>query len=464
MIFKNDSSMGTTVRAGKGKGMLPVYLAYGCSEIACQPIFTMLMSFIVYFYTDVVGLDAEKVGTIVLLSRLIDAVTDLFAGNIVDNTKSRFGHARPWYLWLSAPLALAFVLLFAVPKGSDVLKYAYVFLTYNLLASIVYTLMNAAMVAFPILLSDRREDRSVMMSVRYFIASIIQFVIMMYSLRIADSLGGGQEGWVKYACIAAVLAVVTLFGIFAVTRENGRPSDKAEEQISVLAAFRLLFQNKYWVIAILIQLTFALLQIATVSGNVYYAKYYLNDITMQETMSLYNYIPSIVTYLALSFLLNRKGVSKRKLALAFDMLLIAGSVLILLFGRGVLMSVGLALRGIGFAAINVLISGMAIETAVYGEWKTGVSIPGMTVTAVGVGQKLGFGLGTALFGVILGACGYDGTATRQSAAAVTAIRLNFTVLPIVFAVLLAVLLYLFKLDYEYPLYEREIAQRKCQTK
>lgn len=444
-----------------GSGMFPVYLAYGSSEIACQPIFTMLMSFIVYFYTDVIGLDAEKVGAIVLISRLIDGLTDLFSGKIVDNTKSRFGHARPWYLWLSLPLAAAFVLLYTVPNGPDTLKYAYVFLTYNLLAGIVYTLMNAAMVAFPILLSERREDRSVMMSVRYFIASCLQFIIMLATLRIVESLGGGRAGWIRYAAIMAAVAVVTLLTVFAVTREKHTGSEPgAAENVPAASAFKALIRNKYWIIAILTQLTFSLLQIAMISGNVYYAKYVLNDLSMQETMSLFNYIPSILTCLVLSFLLNRRGVSKRKLSLLFDLLIIAGSLLIFFFESGTFLILGLALRGIGYAAINVLISGMAIETAVYGEWKTGVSIPGMTVTSVGVGQKLGFGLGTALFGIILGACGYNGTAAVQPDTAVSAIRISFTVAPFVLALILALLLYLFKLDYEYPVYERELAQRK----
>ena len=97
----------------------------------------------VFYYTDYAGVSAFAVGAIMMISRVFDGISDLIMGVIVDRTKSRFGKARPWLLRMCVPFAIAGVLLFSVPSTwSDTPKLIYVFITYNLVSTVIYTAIN----------------------------------------------------------------------------------------------------------------------------------------------------------------------------------------------------------------------------------------------------------------------------------------------------------------------------------
>ena len=81
-------------------------LGYGFGDLAVNFVWASMGMFIVYFYTDVVGISAAVVGTIMLVSRFLDGLSDVVMGVIVDRTKSKHGKARPWILWLCVPFSV----------------------------------------------------------------------------------------------------------------------------------------------------------------------------------------------------------------------------------------------------------------------------------------------------------------------------------------------------------------------
>ena len=106
--------------------------SYGCGDLGCNIIYSAMSSFLLFYYTDYVHVSAGVIGTIMLVSRVFDGITDLIMGIIVDRTKSRFGKCRPWILRMAIPFALAGILLFTVPSGlGNTAKLAYIFITYN---------------------------------------------------------------------------------------------------------------------------------------------------------------------------------------------------------------------------------------------------------------------------------------------------------------------------------------------
>ena len=117
--------------------------SYGCGDLGCNIIYSAMSAFLLFYYTDYVHVNAATIGTIMLLSRVFDGVTDLIMGVIVDRTKSRFGKCRSWILRMAIPFALAGILLFSVPSGlGETSKLVYIFITYNLVSSVVYTAIN----------------------------------------------------------------------------------------------------------------------------------------------------------------------------------------------------------------------------------------------------------------------------------------------------------------------------------
>lgn len=95
---------------------------YGCGDFGCNIIYTAMSAFLLFYYTDYAGVSAAAVGTIMLISRAFDGISDIIMGMIVDRTKSKYGKARVWLLRVCVPFALAGVLLFSVPQCHGVLQ------------------------------------------------------------------------------------------------------------------------------------------------------------------------------------------------------------------------------------------------------------------------------------------------------------------------------------------------------
>ncbi len=197
----------------------------------------------------------------------------------------------------------------------------------------------------------------------------------------------------------------------------------------------------------------------TLTVGVYYAKYILNDAKLVGNIIMYHHFPALVVMLLVPIALD-KGASKRTLAILSGVSMLLGSLISLVYASGVPFIISMGLRGIGFGAFSSVIYGMLADTVEYGEWKTGVRTQAINVTANGVGQKIGSGLGTAAFGGLLTMCGYNGMAEVQTASAVSCIRIIFIVAPIAIYLILIVLAWMFKLDKQFPQIQKELEERK----
>ena len=116
-------------------------LGYGLGDFACNIVWNSLSMFILYFYTDVIGMPAAIMSTMMLVVRIIAGFLDIFFGVAVDKTKSKYGKARPWILWMAIPFGISTVLLFSVPDIVETGKLIYVILTYVLI-NVIYTAIN----------------------------------------------------------------------------------------------------------------------------------------------------------------------------------------------------------------------------------------------------------------------------------------------------------------------------------
>ncbi|NJR71689.1 MAG: hypothetical protein HC782_00395, partial [Gammaproteobacteria bacterium] len=128
-------------------------LAYGMGDFASNLIFATVSTFLMYYYTDIYGLEAVVVGTLLFVARFIDAVWDLYLGTIIDRTRTRWGQCRPYMLFASPILAVCVIATFTVPAGSDAFKLVYAYITYTLLMC-TYSLVNIPYIAMPALMTD----------------------------------------------------------------------------------------------------------------------------------------------------------------------------------------------------------------------------------------------------------------------------------------------------------------------
>ena len=434
-------------------------LAYALSELASCPLYTIVFTFLTFFYTDVLGMNAGTVGIVILASKVFDGISDLWAGNLIDHTHTRNGSARPWILRAAIPLALSYVLLFTVPNLGNIGKILYIFVTYNFAMTVAFTINNCAINALPVYMSNDTTSRSSAYAVRTIFAGVVQMAVSMVFLNLVESFGGGQAGWIKVSGVLAAISLLFSLVVYFGTRERAVKTDEEKvENVPFKTAIRSVLQNKYWFMVLAMILIIALHQVATLTVGVYYAKYILLDEKLAGNLVLYHHLGGAVGMLAMPFIL-RTGISKRSTVFAAGLCMVVGSLISVFRGDGVFLIASLALRGMGFGITNSLYYGMLADSVDYGEWKTGIRATAVTTSAASVGNKLGSGLGSALIGLALSAAGYDGLQAVQTASAVSCIRVVFVVLPLVLYVLLLVLMYFYKLDAQLPQIREELDRK-----
>ena len=436
---------------------------YAFQEIGSNPIYTITLSFLTFFYTDVLGINAGIVGVIILISKFMDGISDIWAGNLIDHTHTKQGSARPWILRSALLLALAYVFLFTVPNVALVGKIIYIFISYNFAMTIAFTLLNAAVNALPIYMTDDSKSRSSAYSIRMIFAGLVQAIFSLVFLNIVKAMGDDQAAWIKVSVFLGIISffacLVTYFGTHEKNEDvKNREDGNEAEDVPLRTALSSLMHNKYWFMVLGIVVIIVFHQVATLTVGVYYAKYILFDTTLAGSLILYHHAGGAVGMLAMPALLQ-KGISKKKAAVFGGILMVIGSVIAIINCKGAFLIISLAMRGCGFGIVNGVYYGMLADTVDYGEWKTGVRTLAVNTSVGTVGQKLGSGIGTAIIGFALSACGYNGLAKTQSAAAIGCIKSIFIVMPLILYILLLVLLHFYKLDDELPKIREELERR-----
>jgi GPH family glycoside/pentoside/hexuronide:cation symporter len=433
-------------------------IIYALSEFAGNPLYTVVASFLTFFYTDVIGVNPGSVGVIILASRFLDGISDVAMGNIIDHTRSKAGNARPWFLRAAFPLVVAFIVLFTVPNVPEIGKLVYIFVTYNFSLTIVYTVVASTLTALPTYATADSKSRSTAHALRLFFAGTIQMFLAFFFLRIIEAFGGDQTAWIKFAAILGVIGFVSCLVVYFGTKERVKLAHKEGEKLLLIKALLSLLKNKYWLMILGMVFLYILHQVTTLTIGIYYAKYILGDQNLTGNLILYHHIPAIIVLFLIPFVIQA-GVPKGRIAMSATLVMLLGAVLLVFSNNNLVLIVSLGLRGIGFGIINGVLLGMCTDTIAYGEWKTGVKALAINTSAVTVAQKVGGGVGTALFGGMLAAAGYNGLAEVQPPSALTAIRICFVYVPIVLYVLQVVILLAYKLDKEYPAILEELERR-----
>ena len=144
-------------------------IAYGLGDTASNIIFQTVMMFLLIFYTDVVGISPAVVGTMFLVVRLFDAITDPLMGALADRTKTRFGQFRPYLLWLAVPFGIISIMAFTTPDFTGNGKIIYAFATYTLLM-MAYTAINIPYSALGGVLTANPSERVSVQTYRFVLA------------------------------------------------------------------------------------------------------------------------------------------------------------------------------------------------------------------------------------------------------------------------------------------------------
>lgn len=426
--------------------------SYGCGDYGCNIIYTAMSAFLLFYYTDYAGVSALAVGTIMMVSRVFDGISDIIMGIIVDRTKSRFGKARPWLLRMCIPFALSGVLLFSVPVGwTQSAKLVYVFITYNLTSTVIYTAINVPYSSLNALMTQDPYERSVLSIFRNLLATAGTLTINMVTLPLVEFFGDNAAAWTKAFCVLGLLAVAAFLINFFGTEERVKASAAADgkaRNVPIKEGIRALFKNKYWIMMTCVLALFFLNYSVNGGTTVFYAKDILGD---RDLVSTINGIFNIVQIAGMFFIaMLVKKLGKRNVFAMGLVLNTTGMLLLNFFGNAMSMIViSSIIRGIGNACGGATMWAMVSDTIDYGEWKTGYRTEGLVNSACSFGYKIGNGVGSALLGLILEIGGYVGEAAVQTASALTSIRICFVWIPIAVYVICLIIMMFWHLDKEF---------------
>ena len=193
-------------------------VGYGSGDIAGNVVYAFLSSFVMIYLTNTVGLNPGIVGTLIAVSKLLDGVTDIFFGSLIDKTHSKMGKARPWMLYGHIGCAITLVAIFAIPTNlGQFAQYAWFLIAYTLLNAVFYTANNIAYSALTALVTKNSAEQVEMGSWRFMFAFATSLLIQSITLGAVTALGGGAAGWRTVAIIYAIIGLlVNTLSVFSV--------------------------------------------------------------------------------------------------------------------------------------------------------------------------------------------------------------------------------------------------------
>jgi GPH family glycoside/pentoside/hexuronide:cation symporter len=421
---------------------------YGLGDLASNMFWQMFAIFMAKFYTDVFLLGAATMGTMMLVTRVADAFFDPLIGTIADRTQTRWGHFRPYLVWMAIPMAATAVLAFTSPglEGSARTIYAYATL---MLMMIAYSAINIPYSALLGVLTPDSRERTSVTSYRFVMALIPVFIIVNATLPMVRYFGGSDTspyGWQMTMLVYAVFAVLLYFATFAMTRERVQPPPKQET--SLAADLKDLLRNRPWVV--LCGVGIAALTFGNIRNTV--TIYYFENVVPGGG----DYFGPVMTTGAIAFILGVMATSP--LAKRFgkrNFYLVSMSLTALLtFGFYFVPPENIELVWAANTLINFcaaptapLVWAMYADTADYSEWKWGRRATGLVFSAASFAQKLGWAIGGAGAGWLLAFYGYLPNVV-QSPRTVHGIVLMMSVIPAIAAVAAVAALWFYEIDEE----------------
>lgn len=444
-------------------------VGYGLGDTASNIFFFVANAWIFFYYTEICKIPPATVGTLLLVPRLWDAISDPLMGVIADRTRTRHGTYRPYLLWLAVPFGLCGYLTFANPDFSATGKLVYAYVTYIALMT-AYTAINVPYSALMGCMTPSPSERTKLSTYRFIGAFSGQLIISMTFLPLVLALGDGDQGsgFPRAMALMAVLATLIFLITFKNTKERVKPSKNKNPDLK--GDFLALRKNKPWVIMVIAAIL--TLSSAAVRWTItpQYLKYYfgvgddkyfwfLDKISFVQTTGSLAFIAGVFLT---GFFSKRFG--KRN---SLIMLTILNGITVLslfLIPRDgyttlvILNIVGNLIAG----PTPALVWAMYTDVADYSEWKSDRRVTGLAFSAAMFAQKLGISIGGSICGWLLGSVGFDPD-KPPSDEVIASMRFIACIIPGVLAIVNGIVLFWYNLgDDEAEAIASELETRRAE--
>lgn len=454
------------------------WLGYLLGPAGALLLNAVLATYLNVYYTDVLKLTGVWGGAFLvvfpIISKIVDAITNVAMGYIIDRTRTKEGKARPWLL-LSAPLlAVTGILLFTVPSGSETVQVIWVIVSYNLFYSFAYTIFNMSH-NLMVPLSTRDTTQRGSLSVFNQIATIMMsgiLVALVFPMVIMPAIGADKSKWIVLMSVLSILALPLTLLEYFFTKERVTLENQGAEEAAIpfRTQLKAIFTDRYMLI---IYAYFLIYTFGTSIKNlslVYFCNYVLgtyNDGITQTLISVIGGIPMGIGIFAVWPLAKKFG--KRNVTLVGFILYAIGSAVCWLFPTNmVIMLVGQFIKNIGGLPCSYVFMALFADVLDHVEWRSGIRCDGIAMSVYNIIAVAMVGICTGIFNGMLSQSGYVApsvvggvtVAAEQSAAVKSAITFGFAGLEVITGIILAVLLVFLNVEKNIDKEQAEIKARR----
>ena len=463
---KNSAEKEKKMGGKKSKKENPGYVgavkfwAWQSRGLSAAVQFIILSGFISIYCTNMLGLNPAVVGIILAVSKVIDAVTDLFAGYLVDKTETRLGKGRPYEFALIG-LWLCTWLIFSVPEGLSVtLKYVWVVVFYIAAQSVCSTLLSANQNVYMIRAFGRDEQRIRLASFGGIVIMLGSIVVNVIFPTLQKTIATSLSGWsLLVGMFSVIFGVIGIMRFIFVKEENHDVVEKTEK-ISIKDVFAVLKANKYVYMICIMWMIYYLVN--GMGVGTYFYTYVVGDVGIMGVMSLFG----MVALPLLFFLPKLSGrISKGGMVMIACIFYIISSLMMFAAGTNIaIMAVASIFGGIASLPITYFTDLMLLDCATYIAYANGYRLDGTFGAIKGCAGKVGSALGSALTGALLAAGGFISTEGNadivQPDSAIMMIRILMGLVPVILYVIVFIIMKFYDIEKRLPEIQKELDARK----
>ena len=420
-----------------------------------------------YFYTDKVGLAVGGVGVVMLISKIVDALTDLWFGNVIDHSKGGNRKYYRWLLRLMIPYVIVVVMLFCVPiQAGQIPALIYACITNILLSAVCGTLIGTPMYAVMVVRTNsqsERESMGVFRAVGSYGAGMFTAIV---TIPLTNILGGTQIAWIKYGFIIALI-VLLMLSICYINGRNAKlveevkdeTEEGAEDAVPLKDALGMLFKNKYWIILVLFNVITQITNSITATSGTYYCKWIFGNDNLVALAGSFGFFATIIGFIISKPVISKLGVNR---TINLGVLgAAATAALRCLIPTNLPVYIVAGLLG-SFVQIPLMcLYGVLLAMVVdYNEYTYNNKLVGVSSGAIGIGTKIGAGVGSVILTACLALGSYDATLEVATTSMRYAIYAFSNYLPLIINLALFFLFRHFDLEEKMPAIHKELARRR----
>ncbi|MGF9846627.1 glycoside-pentoside-hexuronide (GPH):cation symporter [Priestia megaterium] len=413
-------------------------LFYGAGGMGKDFASAMFNSYLLIFYTDVLGFAGGIAGMIIMISKTIDAVSNPIIGLMIDRTQTRWGKFRPYLLFIPIPLAVFSVLTFSSPDLGPIQLIAYALITYNL-AGICFTIYDVAIMGMVPSMSNSLKDRGhFISSVRTF-GQIAVLIVSTGALPMVSILGSGNEkqGYLLLMAILGGGIILSGWVAFFGTKEK----KAIEIEPPKLKEYpRVIFKNKKILFLFLCVITFGLTTGSSSAANIYHVRYFLRA---PELIPLYMFISNVMVVSGIilaGFFIPKRGNKKVTLYFILGTMIFSSAMFIVSYLSIPIFMILVAITHFLIGISLVSLTGMIAEMTDYLEWTTNRRSDGVLFSMLAFGLQFGSAIASGSFGFILDWSGYIANSKEQTTTALFWINAMRTLVPVVTSAMMLILI------------------------